>query len=161
MLLHNKSEIQRSGVQVWLRWAVFVALVVVLAFLFISNEYRNNAFEQLVSEIKSKGYEVEVMNASKDFLSGTRKRILTNNEAIDVYLYRSSFTMERDAKGITPNGFGYDGLLKALRVSWVGEPHFYKKDNIIVQYIGSNKRVIYDLRDILGEQFAGDKDTLK
>lgn len=137
---------------------VLIALVVILSFLFFSNQYRNNAFEQFVSEIKSKGYEVEVKDVSKDFLSGTRKRILTSNEAIDVYLYRSSFTMERDAKVITPDGFGYDGLLKAVRVSWVGDPHFYKKGNIIVQYIGSNKEIVSDLKDIFGEQFAGYND---
>lgn len=137
---------------------VLVALMIFLTFLFLNTSYRNNGFEQLVSEMESKGYEIEVIDASKGFLSGTRKRILTNDEAIDVYLYRSSFTMERDAKGITPNGSGFDGLLKAVRVSWVEAPHFYKKGNIIVQYIGSNNGIIFDLKDILGEQFAGHKD---
>jgi hypothetical protein len=136
---------------------ILVLLAFVLMLLLFSNDSRNNAFEQLVSEVKSKGYEVEVVNAPRDFLSGTRKRILTHNETIDVYLYRTHFTMERDAKGITLDGFGYDGLLKKVRVSWVGKPHFYKKGNLIVQYIGSNDEIISDLKDIFGEQFAGHK----
>jgi len=34
-------------------------------------------------------------------------------------------------------------------------PHFYKKGNIVVQYIEEDEKIISDLKDILGEQFAG------
>jgi hypothetical protein len=136
---------------------VLAAFVLLLTFLFFYIDGKKNSFglEQLVNEMKHKGYEVEVVNASMDFLSGSRKRIKTGDEVIDVYQYVNNFFMERDAKGITPEGSGYDGLLRKVRVSWVGPPHFYKKGKIIVQYIGDNKKITSDLKDILGEPFAG------
>ncbi|EHI99965.1 hypothetical protein CDLVIII_3403 [Clostridium sp. DL-VIII] len=60
-------------------------------------------------------------------------------------------------------GFGYTltepwGEQKTKSVSWISYPHFYKKGNIIVQYIGKNEQIISNLKTILGEQFAGIKE---
>jgi len=42
-----------------------------------------------------------------------------------------------------------------MKVDWVSFPHFYKKGSIIVQYIGEDEKMISDLKDIFGDQFAG------
>ena len=34
-------------------------------------------------------------------------------------------------------------------------PHFYKKGTIIVRYEGADEKIINDLEEIMGEQFAG------
>ncbi len=35
------------------------------------------------------------------------------------------------------------------------DPHFYKRGSLIVQYVGEDEKIISDLGDLLGEQFAG------
>lgn len=122
--------------------------------------FTNNDF---ISILKAKGYTLEVKDADEDFLSTTRKIITLGNEQIVVYIYNSNKEMEKDSLNIDIDGFGYTitepwGEQKPRNVSWISYPHFYKKGNIIVQYIGKNEKIISNLKDILGEQFAGVKE---
>lgn len=118
---------------------------------------RNSSIEQFTNELKDKNYKFEVKEVDKDFLSGNRKRIVFGNEAVDVYLYKNDSEMEKDARRIDSHGSSYTNGSKVIMVSWISFPHFYKKDNIIVQYVGENDNIISDLKDIFGEQFAGYK----
>lgn len=113
--------------------------------------------EQFANQMKAKNYKFEMKDVEKDFLPTTRKRMILDKEAIDIYLYNSNKEAENDAKRIDDGGFGYDNGTKSIKVSWVSYPHFYKKGNIIVQYVGQNEKIISDLKDIFGEQFAGYK----
>jgi len=38
---------------------------------------------------------------------------------------------------------------------WIGAPHFYKKEKLLVLYIGDNDGVLKALEGALGRQFAG------
>jgi hypothetical protein len=115
--------------------------------------------EQFTSEMKAKNYNFEIQDVENpdDFLSNTKKRMVIGKEALDIYLYNSNKEMEDDAKNINMNGFGYSDGNKSIIVDWISYPHFYKKGNIIVLYVGENEKIISDLNDIMGEQFAGDK----
>ena len=112
---------------------------------------------QFQSEMKSKNYNFEMQNARKDFLPTTRKRMIIDNEALDIYLFSNNKKMENEAKCIDSNGFVYSNGTKSIYVGWVSFPHFYKRGNVIVQYVGENEKIISDLMDILGEQFAAGK----
>jgi hypothetical protein len=113
--------------------------------------------DQFVNLMKAKNYKFELKDVEKDFLPTTRKRILLGKEAIDIYLYNSNKEVENDAKRIDDGGCEYSDGTKSINVSWASYPHFYKKGNIIVQYVGKNEKVISDLKDIFGEQFVGYK----
>ena len=65
--------------------------------------------------------------------------------------------MENEVKYIDSDGSGYSNGFKSVEVSWSSPPHFYKRWSIIVQYVGKNEKIISDLKNILGEQFAGFK----
>lgn len=119
------------------------------------NNEGDYSLDQFVSDMKAKSYEFEVKDASRDFLPTERKRILVGNEAIEIYIYRSSRAMEKDSQRIDRDGSGYSNGFKSVKVSWISYPHFYKKGRIIVQYVGENQKIISDLKAILGEQFAG------
>ena len=62
--------------------------------------------------------------------------------------------MEEDASYIHEGGTSYNGE-NAAEISWVSYPHFFKKDNIIVLYVGENLETINALEEIIGLQFAG------
>lgn len=122
-----------------------------------SQDNSKNTFnlEQFQNEMKARNYNYEIKDVSQDFLPTTRKRMTINNKVIDIYLFSSNKNMENEARHIDSGGCEYDNGSKAINVSWVSYPHFYKKGNIIVQYIGDDKKIMSDLKDILGEQFAG------
>lgn len=105
--------------------------------------------------MKNKGYSFEIIDVEEDFLPTTRKRMKFNYDVIDIYIFNGDKEMEVEAANIDKDGCGYTNGNKSLKVSWVSFPHFYKKGSLIVQYVGEDEKIISDLMDILGEQFAG------
>ena len=57
---------------------------------------------------------------------------------------------EQDASQIEP-----DGSLKTMMITWIAPPHFFRKDRLIVIYLGADPAVLMILTDALGPQFAG------
>lgn len=142
--------------------AILLALSLIMFTIFVScssKQSSQNTFdvEQFVNEMKAKNYSFELQDVEKSFLPTTRKRMIIGKETIDIYLYDSNKKAQKDAKRIDSDGCGYSNGTKAVKVSWVSYPHFYKKGDIIVQYVGTNESIISDLKELLGEQFAGYK----
>ena len=120
----------------------------------IDNSKSDYDLEKFEDALKDKGYQFEIKDVKKDFLPTTKKRILIKDEALDIYIFKNNKKMESEASNIDSGGCSYYGK-NAVDVSWVSFPHFYKKGNIIVQYVGENNYIISDLDAILGAQFAG------
>lgn len=155
----NKSEFQKNDLK---RRLYIIKKVIIVSFISLilaltgcgsennsKNHYNLDEFE---SDMKDKGYGFEIQDVSKDFLPTTRKRMIFNDIALDIYIFSSNKKMESEASKIDSNGCNYNNV---LFVSWFSYPHFYKKGRLIVQYIGENEKIISELEDILGEQFAG------
>ncbi len=141
-----------------------VVLWVVFAYIY-RNDIKDNTFdvEKFKIEMKAKNYEFQLINVKKDFLPTTRKRMVLGEEAIDIYLYSNNKKMEKDSENIDSGGCQYTStgiFSKNFNVSWVSEPHFYKKGKIIVLYVGTNEKIISDLKDIFGEEFAGIRNNI-
>ncbi len=111
--------------------------------------------QQFGDSMKNKGYSFEITDVEEDFLPTTRKRMEFNHDMLDIYIFNGDKEMEEEAANIDKDGCGYTNGNKSLKVSWVSYPHFYKRGSLIVQYVGEDEKIITDLRDILGEQFAG------
>jgi len=140
---------------------VLLAVVLWIVFAYIyRNDITDNTFdvEKFEVEMKAKNYEFQLMHVKKDFIPTIRKRMIIGAEAIDIYLYSNNKKMEKDSKNIDSGGCEYisTGVFsRNVSVSWVSEPHFYKRGKIIVLYVGTNEKIISDLKDIFGEEFAG------
>lgn len=50
---------------------------------------------------------------------------------------------------------GPDGNPRTAMITWVEPPHFFRKERVIVLYVGSDPAVIAVLTEFLGPQFAG------
>lgn len=111
--------------------------------------------KQFEKAMKDRRYNFEVIDVEQDFIPTTRKRIILDNGVIDMYLFGSENEMEEESKYIDSGGCSYNNGSKSVEVSGISFPHFYKKGSLIVQYIGEDEKIMSDLRDILGEQFAG------
>lgn len=125
----------------------------------VNTTYNNSkeyyTIEQFQNEMKARNYNFEIKDVKLNFLPTTAKRMIIGNTVIDIYLFSNNKSMEVEARHIDSGGFSYNNGSQSIHVSWVSLPHFYKKGNIIVQYIGQDEKIMSDLKNILGEQFAG------
>lgn len=139
----------------------FLSSLIITMFIGCTKKDPKGTFdiEQFTNEMKAKNYDFEVQDVENvdDFLSKTKKRMVIGKDALEIYLYNNNEKMEDDAKNINMNGFGYSDGNKSMVIDWISYPHFYKKGNIIVLYVGENEKIISDLNDIMGDQFIGDK----
>lgn len=142
---------------------LYITIFISILFIFticigfsIKNNSKNSfGIEQFQKQMGVKGYNYEIEDSNWNLIRTVGKQIKIGDEILTIYLFNSNEDMEKEAKNIDKFGSGYDNGSSAKHVSWVSHPHFYKKGRIIVQYIGVNEKIITDLKDILGEQFAG------
>jgi len=123
----------------------------------VKNETNTNKdyedFLGILSENEIQYTESEIDNDS--FLSVPRKPILIGDEIISVYVYESNKDMEQDSKYIGKDGCSIFRPGNSVEISWVSFPHFFKKDTLIINYIGANEKIINFLNENYGAEFAG------
>ena len=132
-------------------------LFVTTIYLFgCSKQISGTAYNELITNLEKKNFNIIAEDVEEDILQGQRKWLTINeNENISIYLYGSSEKMEEDASYIHEGGTSYNSGKSATKISWVSYPHFFKKDNIIVLYVGEDLEIINVLEEIVGLQFAG------
>lgn len=89
------------------------------------------------------------------FLSVERKPIFIGDEIISVYEYKSTQEMEKDSTYINPDGYGISRPGSEVRIDWVSLPHFFKKDTLIINYVGEDELILKLLTNNYGAEFAG------
>ena len=138
---------------------VLLLLITVLLLLGCSKEFSEATYNRLLTELREMGYDVDAKSVQVDILQGQRRWLtIDETENISVYLYESPGKMEKDASYIDEGGSSYRNGESSVEISWVSLPHFYRKDNIIVLYVGEDAHIISALEEIMGDQFAGHKD---
>ncbi len=111
----------------------------------------------MITYLEDQNYESSVEEADYDIFPGIRMRIKTGTDILDVYFYENPTALEEVASGIGKDGSSYQNKskTKVIEISWISEPHFFKKNTMMVQYIGEDKNIIKLLTTYLGPQFAG------
>ena len=84
------------------------------------------------------------------FFSVRAQRILVNNADVQVFEYASAARADRDAAQISPTGTP----IGQSQISWMDTPHFYKRDRLIVLYVGHSADILRALEAVLGPPFA-------
>lgn len=121
---------------------------------------------ELLDKIKNifvqSGYIFSFEDAEKNILEGERVNItLNDNENIQLFIYDSPDKASIDAKRISSDGYSYtkadgnNGITSSI--DWIEPPHFYKNNNSIVLYLGSDEKILSTLSDNFGEQIVGTK----
>ena len=111
----------------------------------------------MITYLEDQGYESSVEEADSDIFPGIRMRIKIESEVLEVYLYKNPTVLEEVASGIGKDGSSYQNKskTKVIEISWVSEPHFFKRNTMMVQYIGENENILKLLTSYLGPQFSG------
>lgn len=92
---------------------------------------------------------------TSSFLSVARKPIFIEDEIIGIYEYASNEDMEKDSMYIDKGGSSISMPGKGVEISWVSFPHFFKKDTLIILYVGENQQILELLNKNYGDEFAG------
>lgn len=107
--------------------------------------FDKSGFEYTIGEEKS----------SDSFFSVERQYILIGDDIISFYEYDTNEAMEADAACVDSGGCSINVPGRSVCISWVSLPHFYKKDNVIINYVGENEQILDFLEENYGEEFAG------
>ena len=127
-----------------------LAVLGVLAVAVYCQPVDETAMEAVSGALSHTGYEVTVTEEQQDFLRGERYRLTLNREegnAVTVYVYKTADEAQKDAGCITADGFGVDYMGSGIRVEWVAEPHFFLYQNVIVQYVGTDRTILTALQE--------------
>jgi hypothetical protein len=108
--------------------------------------------DTLVEALKAQGLNVErADDVSQPFFSIEGRALTVNGENVQVFRYPTTEAAGREAGQVSPDG----SSVGTSMMSWMAPPHFYRKDNVIVLYVGGNGEVLRALQSVLGAQFAG------
>ncbi len=116
-----------------------------------------NSTDALVGALKSQGATVtrgEVLSMALPCWSVSGQVLLVNSASVNVFEYPTAAAAERDASKVAPDASGITGEQCAAKITWVGPPHFYKRDQVIVVYAGSDEAVLRPIETVLGKPFA-------
>lgn len=69
---------------------------------------------------------------------------------VQSFAYENSTTAADDAAQIGP-----DGNPPTMMITWIGTPHFFRAERVIVIYVGEDRSALDLLTDILGPPFVG------
>ena len=139
--------------------------IIVISFLVLcalvisscSTQISEAAYEEFVETLEDRGYTIQVEeDTEKIILAGEHKRLTINEtDYLAVFLYKNNDEMEKDASRLSADGFTYSTEGRTISISWVSKPRFYKKDNMIVLYVGEDAELIHVYSELLDSPFIG------
>lgn len=109
-------------------------------------------YVSLVDKLRTDGAVVSTQGpVLQPFLNVSGQLVRVDNESIQVYQYENAVRANSDASKISSDGSHAGTSI----IDWTSTPHIYKKDRIVVIYVGQNLRLQKELASILIGQFAG------
>lgn len=108
----------------------------------------------LIQALKGQGVTVarveSLPRSSYPFFSVNAQRIVVQGEDVQVFEYPTVARVDTDASKVSPSGTP----VGQTQISWMDTPHFYKRDRLIVLYVGHAAEILKPLEAILGPPFA-------
>ena len=105
-----------------------------------------------VTDLRGTGAEVVMGGTVQQPYFSVEARILkVNGEEVQVFEYAYASTANSQGSRVSNTG----STIGTSMISWVNTPHFFKKNGLIVLYVGRNQSILDALKKVLGEQFAG------
>lgn len=92
-----------------------------------------------------------VGKVDQPFFSITGRMIKVHGEDVQVFQYANAAAANAEAAPISRDG----RAVGTRKIHWIGSPHFFKKEKLLVLYVGDNDKVLGSLEAVLGQQFAG------
>ncbi len=126
-------------------------------------ECQDDPIEALIRDLRALGATVECSGTvSHPFFSVEGQRLEVEGQrmvscrcGVEVFAYAEAGTANAEVKRVSPDGVSFRTNDTAWMVNWIATPHFFKKDRLIVLYVGESEMVIELFERVLCPQFAG------
>ena len=144
----------RKSSSAWALVAPLVAVVQVSGASSPTGGEREGSFghAELIAALRTSGATVSAGGPiEQPFFSVPGRVVVVDGADVQVFEYRTVAAMEADAARIAPDG----GSVGTTIVAWVEPPHFFRRDRVLVLYVGTRASVLSALSAALGPQFAG------
>ena len=112
------------------------------------------SYHSLVEHLRSSGLKVESAGEIEQPFFTPKARVIrigATGEA-QVYEYITEEQAAADAAKVKP-----DGSIGTSMPHWIAPPHFFRRGNLLVLYLGSDETTLLSLRGFLGTEFAGQR----
>ena len=110
--------------------------------------------DTLVSSLRQQGAKVErtetLPRSAYPFFSTQAVRVRVNRIDVQVFEFSSAAESDVNARGISTTGTPIGGT----QITWVDTPHFYRRDRLIVLYVGQSAELRHLLENVLGPAFV-------
>lgn len=119
----------------------------------------STSFDQMAfsAALKAKGFKVETTGGiEQPFLrvKGIGLRVNGGNlkepMELQAFNYADAKSASDDANQIEPSGSP-----RTMQINWIAPPHFFRKERVLVIYVGSDANALGLLTELLGAPFAG------
>jgi hypothetical protein len=109
-------------------------------------------YASLVAGLRATGASVKSgAKVDQPFFPVSGRLIEVHGEEVQVFQFADAAEVKAQAARISPTGTA----IGTTKVQWIGPPHFYRTDRLLVLYVGGSGRVLKALETVLGPQFAG------
>jgi hypothetical protein len=116
------------------------------------------AVESFVTDLASAGLSVRVASSFTTApLGGTGTLVCAGPEPIQLYEFASEAARSVAAARINPRDpseIDNPAAGRMSEVDWIGQPHFWQRDQLIILSVGGSRELIASLTTILGQPFA-------
>ena len=109
------------------------------------------SYQSLIEHLRASGLQVEPAGEIEQPFFTPKARVIrigTAGEA-QVYEYASEEQAAADAAKVQS-----DGSIGGSMPHWIAPPHFFRRANLLVLYLGSDETTLLKLRSFLGNEFA-------
>ena len=136
------------------RFVVFAALAVSSCAASSMQPGDLSSIDALIRALQQQGATVTragtLPQSAYPFFSVNAQIIQVNGADVQVFAYPSATRADSDSATLSPTG----SPIGPSRISWMDTPNFYKRDRLVVLYVGHSLDVMKPLEAILGRPFA-------
>jgi hypothetical protein len=110
------------------------------------------ATQTLADDFRAAGANVAAgIRLTQPFFSVGGIVLTVNGEDLQVFEYPDEATVQADADAISPDA----NIINDEELAWIAPPHFYRRGNLMILYIGDDPATLRLTEQVVGEQFAG------
>jgi hypothetical protein len=111
-------------------------------------------YASLAASLRAAGASVKSgARVDQPFFPISGRLLEVHGEDVQVFQFDDAGSAKAQAARISSSGT----TIGTTKVQWIGPPHFYSTDSLLVLYVGDNERVLKALETVLGRQFAGQR----
>ena len=123
---------------------------IVLTILLLTACSATTSNSSLVDELRAAGLTLtDGGEVEQPFLATKGRVYAVEGGDLQLYTYASEAAAQQDAAKISPSG-----QIEGVQISWMAQPHFYRRGNVLAIYVGTEPATLEALQRVLGAPIA-------